>query len=426
MASKILKMAVVFLFLLSPFHLVRAVESLSVVINEIAWMGTENSANDEWVELYNNSDEDINLEGWGLYEQGGSTLIEPLTGVIKARSYYLIERTDDETVPDVKASQPPSSWGGRGLKNTGEHLQLLDNNSNIVDEVNCADSWLAGDNETKQTMERTKSGTWQTSQNPGGTPGKKNYELRIMDYEDDEPEKTAENGSRATEEKVEKLDEVGSRVAEERNYPTGVVFSEVLPSPEGPDAENEWIEIFNQNNFEVELSGWKIKDKEGKIATYTFPPDTKIPSLEYLVLLRPETKITLNNSGDGLELIYPNGEIRDSVTFGKASLSQSYNKTLSGWSWSSTLTPGAENIANLPKDFPKAAFGKSEKSENGSLTAAIGEKTSKSSHLAGWRGLFALIIAFVIAIFSAIVILVLRRGLRLSSAECPQDKYKNN
>jgi len=400
-------LAIFILFVLPfPVYKTQAAEYLDIVINEIAWMGTDVSFNDEWIELYNDTNNSINLDGWVLKADDGTPEIA-LTGAISANGFYLLERTDDETVPGISADL---IYKG-ALGNKGEDLKLYDNLGSLIDEVNCSEEWFAGDNKTKQTMERTKSTgvgplqSWQTSQNPGGTPKTENGPA---------PEKLPENGSRATEEgKVE--------AGPLPSYPTGIVFSEVLPSPEGPDAENEWIEIFNQNNFEVDLTNWKIKDKEGRITTYTFSPDSKISPFGYLVLLRPETKITLNNSGDGLELIYPNGEIRDSVTFGKASLGQSYNRTLSGWSWSSTLTPGAKNIIPTPltkqePSFAKASEGK-EKSGVVPLTAAIGEKTSKSSHLAGWGGLSTLIIAFVIAIFSAIVILVLRRA---------QDKYKNN
>lgn len=216
----------------------------------------------------------------------------------------------------------------------------------------------------------------------------------------------------------EKLPEVGPPTAEAVSYPAGVVFSEILPSPEGPDAENEWIEIFNQNNFEVNISGWKIKDKEGKITIYTFSAGTKISTLGYLVLKRPETKITLNNSGEGLDFIYPNGEIADSVTFGKASVDQSYNRTpippQRDWAWSSTLTPGAKNIVlKSEPSFAKASEGK-KKSEDGPLSAVffgketddVGEKLAKSS------GFFSnLSIAFGIAILSAIIILFLKKRI---------------
>jgi hypothetical protein len=39
-----------------------------VVISEIAWMGTSTSANDEWIELYNNSASPVSLSGWLIGE----------------------------------------------------------------------------------------------------------------------------------------------------------------------------------------------------------------------------------------------------------------------------------------------------------------------------------------------------------------------
>ena len=38
----------------------------------------------------------------------------------------------------------------------------------------------------------------------------------------------------------------------------------------------------------------------------------------------------LNNDGDGLNLLTPDGKIEDSMTFTSAPLNQSYNKTNSG------------------------------------------------------------------------------------------------
>lgn len=321
-------------------------------------------------------------------------------------AFFLLERTDDDTVPEIAASQ----FYTGALKNSGEDLKLYDNSGNLIDEVNCSSGWFAGDNKTKQTMERINPLTlgnspknWQTSQNPGGTPKAENSSVEAVEDIEVKPQQPPDENAG-----------VGPLQIEPVGYPTGIIFNEVLPSPEGPDAENEWIEIFNQNNFEVNLSGWKIKDGEGKITIYAFPKETKSSPKGYLVLLRPETKITLNNSGDSLSLIQPDGKIRDSVNFGKAPLDQSYNRTPSGWFWSTSLTPGSANIIpQKDKSFPPA------KAPEGSLredkTAAIGEKISKSSNYLppyqffGKGGLSTLLIAFAIAIFSAIVILILKK-----------------
>jgi len=79
-------------------------------------------------------------------------------------------------------------------------------------------------------------------------------------------------------------------------YPAGVILNEVLPSPEGSDKTSEWIELYNTNDFSVDLSGWKLQDLTGTPTTYILPKNTTLSNNGYLVLNRPETKITLNNN----------------------------------------------------------------------------------------------------------------------------------
>ncbi len=111
--------------------------SLEVIINEIAWMGTKTSYNDEWIELYNNSDSPINLEGWILKTADGAPKIN-LTGTIAAKSFYLLERTDDNTVPGISADQIYTG----ALGNSGENLELYDNSGNLIDSLNCSSGWF--------------------------------------------------------------------------------------------------------------------------------------------------------------------------------------------------------------------------------------------------------------------------------------------
>ncbi|KKP32698.1 MAG: hypothetical protein UR22_C0008G0037 [Parcubacteria group bacterium GW2011_GWC2_32_10] len=131
-------------------------------------------------------------------------------------------------------------------------------------------------------------------------------------------------------------------------YPSGIIFNEILPSPEGPDEQNEFIELYNTNNFDVDLSEWKIMDKEGTSTTFTILKDTKILANNFLIFKRPQTKISLNNTSDTLNLFLPNDKIIDSVSFPKAITNQSYNKTGFGWAWSSTITPNSKNIISQP------------------------------------------------------------------------------
>lgn len=133
-----------------------------VVINEIAWMGTTASYADEWIELHNPTSSSISIDGWTLNAVDGDPAIS-LSGTIPAGGHYLLERTDDSTVPNVSANQIYSG----SMSNTSETLELKDSTGTLIDSV---DQWYAGDNNTKATMERidpaasgTTSSSWSTA-----------------------------------------------------------------------------------------------------------------------------------------------------------------------------------------------------------------------------------------------------------------------
>ncbi len=133
--------------------------STSVQINEIAWMGTSVSANAEWIELYNPSPNPIDLRGWKLSATDGSPNIT-LSGTIASNGYFLLERTSDATLPSITANQIYTG----ALSNSGEHLQLIDTTGAVIDNVDGSSGWPAGDDTTKNTMQRSGS-SWIT-----GTP----------------------------------------------------------------------------------------------------------------------------------------------------------------------------------------------------------------------------------------------------------------
>ncbi|MFA6547722.1 MAG: hypothetical protein WCT11_02110 [Candidatus Magasanikbacteria bacterium] len=149
-----------------------------VVINEIAWAGTSSVTDqDEFIELYNNTDQDINLfsatntsKWWKLMIGDKEISIGKIVNrIIPKNGYYLFERTDDRTVNEIPADIIYSG----ALKNSGERLRLLDGNNQLVDEVDCSSTWFAGSDVTYSSMEKinsrlpgNNSTNWQTNQGP--------------------------------------------------------------------------------------------------------------------------------------------------------------------------------------------------------------------------------------------------------------------
>lgn len=150
-------------------------------------------------------------------------------------------------------------------------------------------------------------------------------------------------------------------------YPSGIFINEILPNPKGADEIDEWIELYNSNNLDVDLSGWQLKDKVGTVTTYTIPNGTKIMANGFKLFSRTETKIMLNNNQDGINLLMPDKNIADSISFTSAPLGQSYNKTSNGWKWNTTLTPGVINNVTL---LVNKVLPKTQKPDNNNLETA--------------------------------------------------------
>ena len=221
---KILSIFSVFLF---SFSSVSAFDSLDIVINEIAWMGDESPYN-EWIELFNTTNKEINIAGWQI--ENAKSKNETLTipaGKIPASEYFLICRKEIGNCDLIE-----SKLSLHNEYNENGKLVLKATTGSIIDTTPETGNkqWPAGNNETKQTMERKNSldsgndsSNWQLSQNSGGTPKMENSQEEEIKKE-------------PIIEKIKQSESESLKV----DYPSDVYINEVLPSPEGFDAENEW------------------------------------------------------------------------------------------------------------------------------------------------------------------------------------------
>lgn len=121
-------------------------------------MGNATSANDEWVELYNDGTESVSLEGWSFSASDGSPSVT-LSGTISGGGYFMLERTDDDSEPTGLAN---AIFTG-SLSNSGEILLLKNAQGTTIDTVDGSNNWaIGGNNETKETLQRSGSG-WKTA-----------------------------------------------------------------------------------------------------------------------------------------------------------------------------------------------------------------------------------------------------------------------
>lgn len=138
-----------------------------IVINEIAWMGTKAQANDEWIELYNKTNSDIDLAGWAL-ESRNQKFSVALEGVIPAKKYFLLERTATTTTDQLENMVYSSHKGV--LVDSGPEANLyLKQGTTTVDHIDFGYWLFANQKEERRSLERvspyatsTNSYNWKT------------------------------------------------------------------------------------------------------------------------------------------------------------------------------------------------------------------------------------------------------------------------
>lgn len=128
----------------------------------------------------------------------------------------------------------------------------------------------------------------------------------------------------------------------------GLFISEMYPNPPGAD-DREFIELFNASTSTIDLSGLFLDDGSGGSKPYNIPIGTSIQPGEYLEFYQTETKLTLNNTSDAARILLPDLSVLSEIPYAGGKEGVSYNRHTDGtWLWSTTPTPGEEHTITLP------------------------------------------------------------------------------
>ena len=126
-----------------------------------------------------------------------------------------------------------------------------------------------------------------------------------------------------------------------------IIISEIYPNPIGRDNTNglyEWIELYNNSEKDVNLSGWQLDDILNKGSKPYTIRDVIVKAHDYILLSSDVTKIILNNSGDEINLLWADGRVVERAKYDKSQEGYSYSLSSEEvWSWSKNITPGKEN-----------------------------------------------------------------------------------
>jgi hypothetical protein len=131
-----------------------------------------------------------------------------------------------------------------------------------------------------------------------------------------------------------------------------VRLNEVLPAPaqDGIIEEvDEWIELYNAGPNAVDLGGWLLGDAQGGSELYMIPAGTLLQSGAFMLFDGRTTGIVLDDTGDAVRLLDPDGVVVDEVAFGQLAPNASYSRDEFGmWHADWPPSPGAPNQPPVP------------------------------------------------------------------------------
>ncbi|HBI17380.1 MAG: Microbial collagenase [Candidatus Moranbacteria bacterium GW2011_GWF2_34_56] len=130
---------------------------------------------------------------------------------------------------------------------------------------------------------------------------------------------------------------------EKKKYISDVRINEILPNPK--NEADEFIELYNFGNNDIELEGWVLKDGTAG-GVYKLKGDKNIKKKDFLVINKSDSDISLNNSGkESVYLLNPDGAEVDRTEYegAREGISYNYCEKTNKWRWSEFLTPGAKN-----------------------------------------------------------------------------------
>jgi hypothetical protein len=330
----------------------------TVVISEVL-TGTSVSASAEFVELRNQTTQDIDITGWKIqYLSATGTTINQramLDGVLKAGGFMFASTNEFGVAGDAVL--------GSGMPESGGRLRLVDSGNVTIDALSWGSSALQSEgapaaapakgqsiirNSAAEVLVDTDNNAtdFMISSTPVANGGGVYEPVDICPNID---------GNQTTIPDGHQLD--GANCLQTPlptvEYPT-VRLNEILPDPGSPkaDASDEFIELYNPNDTDVDVTGYRIASGSNLASTYTLPAYT-IPAHSYLTLYSSETKIGLANSGSKLQLQSPDqNPMGDVLEYGAIGTDQAWAYFGDGWKLTDKPTANAVNEMFVETEAP--------------------------------------------------------------------------
>ena len=285
----------------------------------------ENGEFSDWVEIYNGTGADLNLEGVMITNRNDRITFPFPSYVLEAGGYVIVFATNSYQL------DPAQPFHGKfKVSSVGETLYLYDPNLYLIDEVTVP-TMIADQSYALTGL--TEDGAKVYEVTDFYSPGFVNSEEGFLSYRSENARETG-----------------------------ALIINEVCPDPKVgiPDDESEivdWIEIYNTTGETISLAGYYLSDKENKPLKWKFPDNAAVaPHGYYLVYCSgkdrmqqngiPHTNFSISAERETLILSDSAGRLIDRVTIENVPVDYSVGLNENGyWTFFQQATPG---FANTP------------------------------------------------------------------------------
>ncbi len=160
-----------------------------IVINEIMYKPSRGEP--EWIEIFNRSDEEINLRGWSVLDRSSSFNFPKEDLILPSNGFLVI--SDDEAINDFYEIPSMIITGNLpSLNNSGDFLAIKDSLDRFIDSLTYQPVWGGDSGASLERIDVDSSSdeenNWRSSSSENNaTPGKGNskpiqYDLVIMNF----------------------------------------------------------------------------------------------------------------------------------------------------------------------------------------------------------------------------------------------------
>lgn len=129
-----------------------------------------------------------------------------------------------------------------------------------------------------------------------------------------------------------------------------LIINELFIDPESPltDSADEYVELYNPNATDIDISNYKIIAGTTTKYTFIFAAGTVLPAGSYVAVTSAESPLSLSNSGSTVVLVDDTGANVDTVSYQKSQPGQAWARNSSGdWQWTTSPTRAAANSITL-------------------------------------------------------------------------------